>query len=126
MEHEPHSQHWQAADVQRKQLWILSSAQDRFLGPQFRLVTQPKVHPSRFPSGALLPFSFLGSLVKPNSRTKGILVTKGLLGNLQSLSDATDVDHESPVCCLLPSDYVPQFARHMRPPARRDSMLNSN
>ena len=29
MEHEPHSQQWQAAHVQWKQLWILSSAHDQ-------------------------------------------------------------------------------------------------
>ena len=37
---------------------------------------------SRFPSSTLLPF-FLGvPLLKPNSRKKGTLIIKGLLGNL--------------------------------------------
>ena len=38
---------------------------------------------SRFPSSTLLPFFFLGSLIKPIiSRKKGTLIIKGLLGNL--------------------------------------------
>ena len=36
----------------------------------------------RFPSSTLLPFFFLGPLLKPNSRKKGTLIIKGLLGNL--------------------------------------------
>ena len=37
---------------------------------------------TRFPSSTLLPF-FLGvPLLKPNSRKKGTLIIKGLLGNL--------------------------------------------
>ena len=39
---------------------------------------------TRFPSRTLLPFFFLGSLIpikNQNSRTKGTLISRGLLGN---------------------------------------------
>ena len=36
----------------------------------------------RCPSSTLLPFFFWGSLIKPNSKKKGTLIIKGLLGNL--------------------------------------------
>ena len=37
---------------------------------------------SRFSSSTLLPFFFWVPLLKPNSRKKGTLIIKGLLGNL--------------------------------------------
>ena len=37
---------------------------------------------SRFPSSTLLPFFFWVRLLTPNSRKKGTLIIKGLLGNL--------------------------------------------
>ena len=37
---------------------------------------------TRFPSSTLLPFFFWVPLLKPNSRKKGTLIIKGLLGNL--------------------------------------------
>ena len=37
---------------------------------------------SRFPSSTLLPFFWGVPLLKPNSRRKGTLIIKGLLGNL--------------------------------------------
>ena len=37
---------------------------------------------SRFPSVPFYPFSFWVPLLKPNSRKKGTLIIKGLLGNL--------------------------------------------
>ena len=50
-------------------------------GPLMRLLT-------RFPSSTLLPF-FLGvPLLKPNSRKKGTLIIKGLLGNLVKDQDS--------------------------------------
>ena len=38
----------------------------------------------RFPSVPFYPFSFWVPLLKPNSRKKGTLIIKGLLGNLGS------------------------------------------
>ena len=37
---------------------------------------------TRYPSSTLLPFLFWGLLMKLNSRKKGTLIIKGLLGNL--------------------------------------------
>ena len=37
---------------------------------------------TRFPSSTLLPFFWGVPLLKPNSRKKGTLIIKGLLGNL--------------------------------------------
>ena len=36
---------------------------------------------TRFPSSTRLPFFFLGSPIKTDSRKKGALIIKGLLGN---------------------------------------------
>ena len=36
----------------------------------------------RYPCSTLLPFLFGVSLLKPNSRKKGTLIIRGLLGNL--------------------------------------------
>ena len=50
---------------------------------------------ARCPSSTLLPFFFWVPLLKPNSRKKGTLIIKGLLGNL--------VRHATPdsICCML-------------------------
>ena len=47
----------------------------------------------RCPSSTLLPFFFLGSLIKTDSRKKGTLIIKGLLGNL----DADRISSDSKV-----------------------------
>ena len=49
---------------------------------------------SRCPNSTLLPFFFWVPLLKPNSRKKGTLIIKGLLGNLVVL-------HLSLLCFFL-------------------------
>ena len=44
-----------------------------------------KCKKTRFPSSTLLPFFLEVPLLKPNSRKKGTLIIKGLLGNLEEL-----------------------------------------